>query len=124
MHKLNKIFEDNKKVTVMAGDLDQGEWEFSGNTLWGAFGQVELGGGAVKSVTQHTEESVKKLSTTLGWGLAGGLVLGPAGAVAGLVFGGNRKNVCVMVELKDGRKFLATMDSKIYQQLLALTLMK
>ncbi len=36
--------------------------------------------------------------------------------------GGNRKNVCAMCELKDGRKFLAVMDSKIFQQMLALTM--
>ncbi len=117
----NKLF-DEKKVNVLGGDVAQGEWQYEGDTLWGPFEQVELNG-HVKTVTMHTEESAKNLAHMLGWGLAGS-ILGPAGAIAGMVFGGNRKQVCAMIELKDGRKFLATMDSKIYQQMLALTLMK
>ena len=125
MHNLNKLKKlvDENKVNVLGGDVQQGEWQFEGNTLWGPFEQIELDG-EVKSVTMQTEEGAKNIAHTLGWGLAGGLVLGPAGAIAGMVFGGNRKQVCAMVELKDGRKFLATMDSKIYQQMLALTLQK
>jgi len=125
MHNLNKLKKlvDENKVNVLGGDVQQGEWQFEGNTLWGPFEQIELNG-EVKSVTMQTEEGAKNITHTLGWGLAGGLVLGPAGAIAGMVFGGNRKQVCAMVELKDGRKFLATMDSKIYQQMLALTLQK
>jgi hypothetical protein len=125
MHNLNKLKKlvDENKVNVLGGDVQQGEWQFEGNTLWGPFEQIELNG-EVKSVTMQTEEGAKNIAHTLGWGLAGGLVLGPAGAIAGMVFGGNRKQVCAMVELKDGRKFLATMDSKIYQQMLALTLQK
>jgi hypothetical protein len=38
--------------------------------------------------------------------------------------GGNKKEVCALCELKDGRKFLATMDSKVYQEILAMSLMK
>lgn len=125
MHNLNKLKKlvDENKINVLGGDVAQGEWQYESDTLWGPFEQIELHG-HVKTVTMHTEESAKNLAHTLGWSVAGAMVLGPAGAIAGLFLGGNRKQVCAMIELKDGRKFLATMDSKIYQQMLALTLLK
>jgi hypothetical protein len=122
MQRLEKIF-DNKGVKVLAGDIDAGDYEFNMGALWGAFETVHLQG-EIKSLTLQTEESVKKVAGTLGWGLAGSLVLGPVGMLAGLALGGNRKEVCALCELNDGRKFLATMDSKIYQQMLALSMMK
>jgi hypothetical protein len=122
MQQLQKLF-DNSKVKVMAGDFTPGDWEFKGGILWGAFDQINLVGD-VKSSTLQTEESVKKLSETLGWGLAGAVIFGPMGLLAGLVMGGNKKEVCALTELKDGRKFLAVMDAKIYQQILGYSLSK
>ncbi|MBS1992510.1 MAG: hypothetical protein JSS83_18430 [Cyanobacteria bacterium SZAS LIN-3] len=52
------------------------------------------------------------------------MLFGPLGMLAGLTLGGNRKQICALCELKDERKFLALMDSKVYQQLMALTLTK
>ncbi|MBZ0189687.1 MAG: hypothetical protein K8F91_25805 [Candidatus Obscuribacterales bacterium] len=120
MQNISKFF-DNSKVKVLGGDLTEGEWEFSRGVLWGAFEHIELQG-AIKKVQPQTEESVKKVSETLGWGLAGLVALGPVGALAGAVMGGNRKSVCALIELNDDRKFLAVMDSKIYQEILALSL--
>lgn len=120
MDAFGKIF-DSSKVKVIGGDVTEGEWEFKGGTLWGAFEQLDLHSDLAK-ISPQTEESVKKLSHTLGWGLAGMMTLGPAGALAGVILGGNRKQVCALLELKDDRKVLALMDSKIYQEMLALTL--
>lgn len=117
MGTLDKLFENNK-VTVIAGDISEGEWEFNMNSLWSAFDTVSLEG-ELKSVQLQTEESVKQLAGTLGWGLAGS-VFGPLGMLAGMVLGGNRKQMCAFIELKDGRKFIATMDSKVYQHIQAL----
>lgn len=122
LDKINKMLDD-KKVKVMAGDIPSGEWEFNMGALWGAFETVQLQG-EIKSVQLQTEEGAKDIARTLGWGLAGAITFGPVGALAGLVMGGNRKEVCALFELKDGRKFLALMDSKIYQQMLALSLSK
>ncbi len=123
MDTLNKIF-DNSKVKVIGGEVHEGEWEYKSGTLWGAFEQLDLANGELQKISPQTEESVKKLSHTLGWGLAGLMTFGPAGALAGIILGGNRKQVCALLELKDGRKFLALMDTKIYQEMLALTLRK
>lgn len=115
MDSLNKLFSNNK-VKVLGGDVASGEWEYSMGTLWGAFEQIDLRT-QVKSVQPQTEESVKKLPEAIAWGLAG-LTLGPLGLLAGVVFGGNKKAVCALIELDDDRKFLAVMDSKIYQEVL------
>ena len=113
----------NTTVKVLGGDIQQGEWKYETGTLWGAFDQIEMRG-AIKSISLQTEESIKKLPEMAVWGIGGALILGPLGAVAGAMMGGNRKQVCALCELKDGRKFLSTMDSKIYQELLALSLSK
>ncbi len=63
--------------------------------LWGGFDTIQLQG-EIKSLTLQTEESVKKVAGTLGWGLAGSLALGPVGMLAGLMLGGNRKEVCAL----------------------------
>ena len=120
MDSVTKLF-DNKKVKVLGGDVPAGDYEYNGGVLWGGFDQVNLATDLTK-IDVKTEESAKNIAQTLGWGVAGSLVLGPLGLLAGLTLGGNRKQVCVLCELKDDRKFLAVMDSKIYQQLMALTM--
>lgn len=71
------------------------------------------------SVEVATEENVKKLAGTVGWSLVGAAALGPVGFLAGLFFGGRKKNVTFIAELKDGRRMLATTDTKTFMQLQA-----
>jgi hypothetical protein len=120
MESVAKMF-DNKKVKVMAGDIPAGDWEYNMGILWGGFDQVNLSQ-ELKSIDVKTEESAKNIAQTLGWAIAGNIFLGPLGLLAGAALGGNRKQVCCMCELTDGRKFLALMDSKIYQQMMALSM--
>jgi len=122
VERITKIF-DNKTVKVLAGDLTAGDWEFNMGVLWGGFDQVNLATD-LKAIKIETEESAKNIAQTLGWAVVGNIVFGPLGLIAGLAMGGNRKKVCAMCELKDHRKFLAIMDSKIYQQMVALTMTK
>lgn len=122
MDAVGKMFKNNK-VKVMGGDVAAGEWEYSMGILWGAFEQIDLH--QIKSIQPQTEESVKKLPEAVAWGLAGAMVgLGPLGLLAGVVFGGNRKAVCALIQLTDDRKFLAVMDSKVYQEVLAMSITK
>ena len=120
MVDFNKMFS-NTGVKVIGGDLTAGEWKYETGILWGAFDQIQMQG-QIKSIGLQTEESVKKLPEMAAWGIAGSMLLGPVGLLAGVMMGGNKKQVCALCELKDGRKFLATMDSKIYQELLGLSL--
>jgi len=75
----------------------------------------------IGSLEVASEESVKRFGGTVGWGIAGALVLGPIGAMAGLLTGGRGKDVTFICKLKDGRKFLATVPSKTFMALQAAT---
>ncbi|MDO5506390.1 MAG: hypothetical protein Q4F49_08925 [Pseudoxanthomonas suwonensis] len=66
-----------------------------------------------------SEESVKRVGGTVGWGVVGGALLGPVGLLAGLLAGGRGKDVTFVCKLRDGRKFMATAPSKVYTELSA-----
>lgn len=66
-----------------------------------------------------SEENVKRLGGTVGWGIVGGVLLGPVGLLAGLLAGGNGKRVTFVARFKDGRKMLASADPKTYRELMA-----
>ena len=71
----------------------------------------------VREVTIATEENVKKLGGAIGLGVAGGILFGPVGLLAGLLVGGKRKEVTFICKLQDGRKFLGTCKEKIYKEI-------
>ncbi len=129
--KIKKDVQDQldwRKIKIVAGQgFYQGDWDFNGGMMTPdpASGEVDCIAlmGQIDSLTIQTEESVKDLVKTLGLTVAGGMVLGLPGAVAGYLVSGSRKNVCVLVKLKDKRQFLAVMDQRIYQQMMALSMM-
>ncbi len=71
----------------------------------------------IKTIEVLTEASVKSLSGTLGWGAIGALTLGSLGGLAGLIGGGRGTDVTFACEFKDGRKLVATVDSKTYAKI-------
>lgn len=75
--------------------------------------------GQVRTIEIASENSVKRLGGTVGWGLAGGAVFGPVGLLAGLIAGGRSKEVTFICVLKDDRKFMATAPSKVYTDIRA-----
>lgn len=116
-----------RKIKVIGGDVPAGEWDFNGGMLTadpatGISDVISLMG-EIRKLTVQTQESVKDLAKTLGLTVAGLALMGPFGAVAGYFAGGSRKEVCILCELKDGRKFIAVMDQRIYQQMLGLQMM-
>lgn len=100
-------------IKVLAGDLNKGQQRI--DPKW------------VKSAELQTEESLKKLSGSAGWGftgaIVGGLLTGGigllVGGLAGVLSGGNKTEICFSCELDDGRKFLAITDKKTWQNILA-----
>lgn len=74
---------------------------------------------AVESIELATEESVKKMAGAIGWGIVGGLLTGGIGLAAGLLAGGNKKEVVFICKLKDGRKFMGKADSGVYTKIQA-----
>lgn len=116
-------------VKVLGGDLFEGSWQLYFNVLtipstpahlWKGE-KVDLGS-ELASVEQLTDERVKKLAGTAGWGFLGAVTLGPLGAIAGILLGGNRTQVTFLAELKDGRKFIGQTDAKSYGRMVGFTL--
>jgi hypothetical protein len=100
-------------VKVLAGDLPQGKQKILLNSI--------------KSAELQTEDKLKKLAGSAGWGfagaLAGGLLTGgiglAVGGLAGILSGGNKTEVCFSGELEDGQRFLAVTSKKTWQRILA-----
>lgn len=112
------------KITVHAGDFRKGDGQYSlGTLILKAPNSLFVGEiihlSYLKSVDVASEETVKKVAGTIGWGAAGALVLGPAGLLAGLLLGGKKKEVTFVAQFKDGRKLLATTDSGTFIKLQA-----
>lgn len=74
---------------------------------------------AVDLIETADEENVKRLGGTIGWGVAGAALLGPVGALAGLIAGGRGKDVTFVCKLKDGRKFIGVASTKLYIRMTA-----
>lgn len=75
----------------------------------------------VQSVEIITEENKKKFIGTAGWSLVGAATLGLVGFVAGAKAGGNKKEITFACYLKNGKKFIAVTNVKIYKKILALS---
>ena len=113
-------------INIKAGDLPEGKWKLdiisSGKMTQAMFKRAmsqerfEVGKDLV-SWEQVDEAKLKKLAGMAGWGFLGAAILGPLGAIGGLLFGGNKREVIFVGEMNDGRKFLAATDHKTWTKL-------
>ncbi len=119
-------------IKVEAGDFKAGkhsrftamfglnEFEMALDEMgWTGWKMIKYPATDVEEVAEASEENVKRLGGTVGWGIAGAALLGPVGLLAGLIAGGRGKNVTFICKFKDGKKFLGTTDSKTYTKILA-----
>jgi len=72
---------------------------------------------AIDEIVVVNEENVKNVEGALGLGAVGGLLLGPAGLLAGILMSGNKKEVIFVVKFIDGRKFIATTDNSTFKEI-------
>jgi len=115
-------------ITIQAGDFPTGKASFSFNAItfpWRpgdgfSSGKTVALAGQIESIETATEEAVKRVGGTIGWGVVGATLLGPAGMLAGLLLGGRGKDVTFIAVFKDGKRMLATADSKTFTKLQAL----
>jgi hypothetical protein len=114
--------EEGKMATfkVIAGDFGQGG---TGQVLVGnmyresaqGFNMPVAGRGfEIQTLEVATEETIKRMGGAIGWGLAGGLVLGPVGALAGVLAGGRGKSITFICQFRDGRKFLGSCNPNTF----------
>jgi len=109
---------------VHTGDFKKGDHhQFLANQfimkIEGQFFREKIDASQIEELEIATEENVKRLSGTVGWGIVGGVLLGPVGLLAGLLAGGRGKDITFICRFKDGRKFLATAPAKVYTQISA-----
>lgn len=115
--------------SVIAGDFQSGnDHQFLGDELLmkraDKFLREKIPVTNVEKLEVATEETVQKVGGTVGWGVAGALVAGPLGAIAGGYVGGRKNETTFVCSLKDGRKFMGTMKSKSFTKLQAPFLLK
>lgn len=70
----------------------------------------------IAMIEQITEKNKAQVLSKAGWSTLGAIALGPVGLLAGLLFSGNTKYICMAVKLKSGQEFLAECDLKTYQK--------
>lgn len=117
------------KIKIHAGDYSKGrggEYHFGTLVLYkngndGLFSSPERKTAQnIEVVEEASEENVKRIGGTVGWGVAGSVLLGPVGLLAGLLLGGRGKDVTFVAKFKDGTKLLATTDSKTFTKIRAM----
>lgn len=112
------------KLKIHAGDWSKGD----GSVVSGAFALPKGGFSFMPELVPFTqlaeldeasEDSVTRIGGAVGWGALGAVALGPVGLLAGLLLGGRGKDVTFVARFKDGRKLLATTDSKAFTSMRA-----
>jgi hypothetical protein len=119
-----KEIKEMAKVKVLAGDFLEADGQYSLGSLILKTKEHSWLGETIPlvqldTVDIATEENVKKIGGTVGWGAAGAIILGPVGLLAGLLLGGRKKEVTFVAKFKDGRKLMAQTDSKTFTKLQA-----
>lgn len=71
----------------------------------------------IEELIQATEENMKRFGEVVDWRGAGVTLFGPVSLLTGLLYGGKGKDVTFILKLKDGRKMLASTDSKTFTKL-------
>lgn len=112
-------------IQILGGDIPSGKWAFSNGIMAQGFTNSINLATSVKTVELQTEEKLKKLGGSAGWGFTGAIIgglAGPLGALAGLaggvMAGGNKTEICFACELTNEKKFVAITDVKTYQIIL------
>ncbi|WAB99480.1 MULTISPECIES: hypothetical protein [Pseudomonas] len=110
------------RLTVQSGDFLQGEGEYRNGSLTLKTPRSPSPGERI-SLTRISDlrlaslESNRNLGTALGWGMAGALVAGPVGLLAGLWLGGKEEEATFLATFKDGRKLMASTDGKTWSKI-------
>lgn len=117
------------KINIHAGDFHHGKiGRFDGKQFllpygkrswWDGYPIAKIPASELETFDLASEENVKKIGGTVGWGIAGAALLGPVGLLAGLLAGGRRKEVTFVAAFKDGRRILATTNAKTFTKIQA-----
>ncbi|WP_295612338.1 hypothetical protein [uncultured Lamprocystis sp.] len=116
------------KIKIIGGDYPSGDCYASIAPGTGLVILSSTNGGSysmhLKSIEQLTVEKIKNLSGTAAGGIAGAALLGPLGAIGGMLIGGNKTEVSFLCVTQDEKQFIGATDPKVYQKLVAASLSK
>jgi hypothetical protein len=109
-------------ITVLAGDFLQGDGEyrdgvFTLRTSLHPWPGLTLPLSSFKRVEVANEESISNFKDAIGFGVAGAMLLGPIGAIAGFMLAGKETEVTFLATLKDDRRLLAAVDSSTFEEI-------
>lgn len=112
-------------IKIHAGDFGKGEGQFNFDQFslpipGKSLALERIRGHLLETADIASEENVKRIGGTVGWGVVGATLLGPVGLLAGLLLGGKGKEVTFVARFKDGRKLLGTTDPKTFTKIKAL----
>lgn len=65
-----------------------------------------------------TQENKTSIASKAGYGIIGSIALGPVGALAGLLAGGNKTKIFFTITIADGRQFVVEGKVEDYKKLL------
>lgn len=112
------------KIIVLAGDFPQRDGEYNQGTITlKTASNPRVGSNFLvsefKDLKVENVDSNKNIKSAIGLGLAGAILLGPVGAVAGYLLAGRETEVTFVATLKGGKKLLAATDSDTYRDISA-----
>lgn len=81
-------------------------------------GKIELNHLTVESYETISQDTVKSAKSGIARGIVGGALLGPVGALAGVISAKNKSIYHIAIKLKSGENMLLEIDNKIYTALL------
>lgn len=122
IHRLPVRGKQNGKHHCPGGDFLQGEGEyrdgvFTLRTSLHPWPGITLPLSAFKRVEVANQESINNIKDAIGFGVAGAMLLGPIGALAGFMLAGKETEVTFLATLKDDKKLLAAVDGATFEEI-------
>ena len=113
-------------IYVLGGDFPKATGAYGLGSLRIKTSKLQLLGvevsGLLVSVEVLSARSRKSVMDAIGLGAVVSLAFGNVGAMAGLILGGNKKEVSFVSTLADGRRFVARAKPKVVDKLAALAM--
>ncbi|WP_040068900.1 hypothetical protein [Pseudomonas batumici] len=110
------------KIKILAGDFLDGHAEHEGGyiiveTALYPWPGLKLPTSEIADIRAVSEASHQGMRGTMSLSLAGAMVLGPVGAIAGLMLADEEKEVTFSLDFRDGRSLLCVTDGRTYRDI-------
>jgi hypothetical protein len=110
------------KIKILAGDFLDGYAAYEPGlitieTVVYPWPGLKISTQEIRDVALVSENSRRSVSSSVSLGLAGAMVLGPIGAVAGLMLAGEEEEVTFSLALRDGRSMLCAADGRTFRNI-------